>query len=203
MLGVGENIPHPIWCTFGVTEQDWTAVMRHPLLPLRLLVVFLIGAPAVAGAANPTFFTDSSTFNATLGSSVTDSYTNSSYSFINTNAAMSAVLGETDYTSTGFSNHNIVQSNGSYCAGCNGSFQLGFTTTSVGTSSGVAGVGLNIGGNSSTVPYYAFISYGDGSTQNVALPIGASFFGVTAATAPCRGPKAAPDTACSCSACSG
>ncbi len=51
-----------------------------------------------------------------------------------THAAMSAVVGETDYQAVN-ENRNIINHNGSndsYCAGCNGSFKLMFNTTSVG-----------------------------------------------------------------------
>ena len=91
---------------------------------------------------------------------------------------MSAVLGETDYSSTGFDNLNIVTQE-AYCSGCNGSFNLSFTTTSIGTSSGVFGVGFTILNNDSTLPYDAFITFGDSSTLNVDLALGGSFFGIT------------------------
>jgi hypothetical protein len=45
---------------------------------------------------------------------------------------------------------------------------------------GVGGVGLDITANSASLPYYAFITFGDGTTADVALPSGSSFFGVTA-----------------------
>jgi MYXO-CTERM domain-containing protein len=94
---------------------------------------------------------------------------------------MSSVLGETDYQTTGFSNLNIIfnqASDARYCAGCNGSFRLTFTSTSVGTASGVYGAGFDIEHNSAT-DYFAFITYGDNTTDNINLPANASFFGVT------------------------
>ena len=66
------------------------------------------------------------------GSIVIDDYANPGYVFIQSDAIMSAVLGETDYRTTGFNNLNIV-SGGRYCAGCNGSFELSFATTSAGS----------------------------------------------------------------------
>src|SRR5262249_46797835 len=66
-----------------------------------------------------------------------------------TNAQMNKVFGETRYTTTGFKNANIVAQNWlafggpGYCAGCNGSFTLDFSHTSVGTSKGVYGVGFD------------------------------------------------------------
>jgi hypothetical protein len=99
------------------------------------------------------------------------------YGFSQNDATMSAVLGETDYTSTGFPNHNLVP-NGYYCAGCNGSFQLGFTTTSVGDASGVFGVGIDILSNSQSLPYHAFVTFGDASTIDYLLPGAGTFWGI-------------------------
>ncbi len=133
--------------------------------------------PADALAANPEFFTSRVTFEARLSQSINDGYDNPGYVFIQNDAAMSAVLGETTYMSTGFLNHNIV-SGATYCAGCNGSFQLGFLSTTFSSAQGTEGVGLDIRGNDSSLPYHAFITYGDATTQDVLLPNGASFFGV-------------------------
>jgi hypothetical protein len=110
-----------------------------------------------------------------LGASVTDSYSNPGYVFVQNDAAMSAVLGETDYVSTGFNNLNIVLG-GRYCAGCNGSFRLIFTSTSVTEGNGVFGVGLDIVSNSG---YSALVSFGDGGTQLYALPGSGNFWGIT------------------------
>src|SRR5207248_5386743 len=51
-------------------------------------------------------------------------------------SAMSAVVGETEYTSTFYNDTNLVfhfpgSTDAIYCSGCNGSYQLSFTTTSV------------------------------------------------------------------------
>jgi hypothetical protein len=87
-------------------------------------------------------------------------------------ATFSAFFGQTDYHSTGWENNNYVDPGGWYCAGCNGSFELSFQTTSVTMNdTGVYGVGLDILENQSSLPYYAFITYGDGTTDNIALPV--------------------------------
>src|SRR5690606_13616431 len=109
------------------------------------------GAVSDARAATVTY-NNSASFTAELGFSVTDDYENPSYVFIQSDAVMSAVLGETEYESTGFSDLNIVDgiTEHYYCAGCNGSFILDFKSTSVGTTSGVFGVGFdffNTGGD--------------------------------------------------------
>ena len=154
-----------------------------------LLLLAVLGAPGIpAEAARPVSYTDRTAFEAALVTAVTDDYGSPPYPAgfgIYDDAPFSAFLGETDYHSTGFGNINIRTNNDSYCAGCSGSFLLSFQTTSVtqrGT--GVYGVGLDILANSSSLPYYAFITYGDGTTGNFALPVvlqpGTSFFGVTA-----------------------
>ncbi len=143
------------------------------------LVVLLSTLSTAAMAATPTYFTNRAAFEMAVDPRVVDDYSNAGYVTIQDNATMSAVLGETDYVSTGFSNWNII-SNGGYCAGCNGSYRLSFQTTSMGTGVGIFGVGLDIRANSSSVPYFAFITFGDGTTADIALPVNTSFFSVTA-----------------------
>jgi hypothetical protein len=147
----------------------------------KLLLVFL------AGSANAGIISDRATFEASLASFVVDDYENSAYNFIQSDAQMSSVLGETSYTATGHSNVNIVPTGVGatgqfYCAGCNGSFQLDFTSTSVGTSDGVYGVGFDFH-NSSNLPYTGFVTYGNGSTENFLLGAASTsnldFFGLT------------------------
>jgi len=152
-----------------------------------LLLLAVLSAPGIpARAATPTFYTDRTTFEAAVGTTVTDGYNTPPYPGDGTypDATFSAYKGETDYQTTGWGDTNVLYY-GTYCAGCNGSFLLSFQTTSVtqgGT--GVYGVGLDILQNDSAVPYFAFITYGDGTTDDIALPVvppgGSSFFGVTA-----------------------
>lgn len=149
---------------------------------------------ALPAQAATTTYTTRAGYQAALGTSVTDDYSNAGYVASQTDAAMSAVLGETDYTSTGFANNNAVFSyagDRSYCAGCNGSFRLTFTSTSVGTASGVYGFGFDYdnfpdfsgpGGPA----YVAFVTFGDDSTAEFALstsptflPPAPFFFGLT------------------------
>lgn len=145
-------------------------MIKNIVSALWLVLLGAIGSTAVAA---PTYFASRPVFTSQLGASVTDDYSNAAYVFIQSNAAMSAVLGETDYRTTGFTNLNIV-SGQTYCAGCNGSFELNFTTTSVGDANGVFGVGLDVLANSG---YFAFVTFGDGSTDNVLVT--GSFFGLT------------------------
>lgn len=138
-----------------------------------------VGA-AEARAATPTFYTDLATFQSDITVTVTDDYSDPGYVFIQDDVTMSGVLGETDYMSTGFNNLNIVNG-GYYCAGCNGSFELSFLTTSVGVATGVHGVGAHIQThNIGALPYFAFITFADGTTMDVALPAAGNFWGVAA-----------------------
>jgi hypothetical protein len=151
---------------------------------LCLLVLAVFASPGIpAQAATSTLYTDRTSFEAALGDTITDTYSKPPYPSgggVHNDATFSAFVGETDYHTTGFANLNIL-SMGGYCAGCNGSFELSFQTTSVTESGiGVYGVGLDILANFPGFPYYAFITYGDGTTEDIALPAGASFFGVTA-----------------------
>lgn len=144
---------------------------------VTVIASLLLGVSQEASASTITYASRPA-FTATLGASVTDDYSNPGYVFLQSNAAMSAVLGETDYVTTGFINWNIV-SGGRYCAGCNGSFLLDFTSTSVGTLAGVFGVGIDIAFHSQTPPYSAFVTFGDNSNQTFALGLAGSFFGIT------------------------
>ena len=144
----------------------------------KMLVAAAASLIAVSAYATPAFYSNSASFMSQLNTSVTDDYSNPGYGFINSNAAMNAVLGETKYQTTGFSNLNIV-SEQAYCAGCNGSFKFDFTSTSVGDANGVFGVGLDV--MQSDNSYFAYITFGDSSTLNVALSGAGTFWGVTAA----------------------
>lgn len=145
-------------------------------LGLLFSIIFASLLPALSQAA--TTFSDRIAFEQTLGTSITDDYENPGYykgtfTSVWSDADMSAVLGEVNYKATAFSNMNIIiddgiNSNRYYCSGCNGSFELDFTSTSVGDSNGVFGVGFNYR-SSVFPPFLAFVTYGDGSTENILL----------------------------------
>jgi hypothetical protein len=154
------------------------------MLRTRLALTALI--LTIPFAANAAFFDVRAIFEAELGAIVVDDYENAGYSFSQTNAVMSAVLGETQYTTTGFVDNNLVFESGGnhyYCAGCNGSFLLDFTSTSVGSAAGLYGVGIDFFNSSSITVYNAFITYGDGSTENFLFDVvtfpATEFWGVT------------------------
>ena len=140
-----------------------------------------------------TLFSDRMGFHNELGTFIVDDYSNPGYlagdridtptSDLHSDASMSAVIGETQYTTTGISNHNKItnQTTGEfvYCAGCNNSYLLDFTSTSVGDSSGVFGVGLDIFDGQNVFGTYAFVTFGNGSTENFLLPDVNAFWGIT------------------------
>lgn len=158
---------------------------------MKVLAVFgmVLAVGATAAIADTVIYDDRGTFEAALDTFFTDDFNAAEYGIgdisngdpldIHSNAHMSGIEGETDYTSTGFQNWNFIlrhaDGDSDYCAGCNGSFLFEFTTTSFGDENGVFGAGYDIEAGTA---YYAFITYGDGSTQNVNLA-GRSFFGVT------------------------
>jgi hypothetical protein len=148
----------------------------------------LLTAVTLASALSLGFKAEASTlyssrliFLASLGTTVTDDYENPAYTTHMSDATMNAVLNETVYQTTGFANNDQVFPFGSgnhiYCAGCNGSFLLTFTSTTVGNASGVFGVGLDVVDINNG--YTAFVTFGDNSTANFALPPVGSFWGIT------------------------
>jgi MYXO-CTERM domain-containing protein len=145
------------------------------LLPVGAITSFVAGD---AEAATPTYYNNLVAFQADVTSTVTDDYQNPAYVFNQSNAVMSAVLGQTDYMTTGFADWNLVVGGGHYCAGCNGSFELQFQTTTVGNAVGVNGAGFDIASSDNT--YYAYITFGDGTTANIQLPPAGTFWGVAA-----------------------
>ena len=139
---------------------------------IALLITWAAAVPAA------TIYADRTAFESQLGTSITDDY-EAAYPAVGfaiySDASMTAFLGETGYESTHFSDLNIINS-GAYCAGCNGSFRLTFTATSVTGASGVFGVGMDLPTQALTV---ASVTYGDNATEDFALPGSHSFWGIT------------------------
>lgn len=154
-----------------------------------LCATALLGS--TAGTLNAaTLYNNRASFEAVLASFVTDDYEALAYRSgdaldggeidIHTNASMNAIFSETRYTTTGFLDWNVIfVSDGSrhYCAGCNGSYELDFTDTSVGTANGVGGVGLEVQVES-VRGTHAFVTYGDNSTEDFEIPV-EDFWGIT------------------------
>ena len=149
---------------------------------MRFLRLATLAAMFAAGVQAATIHNSSGSFTGAVGTAITDGFgVAEGYPAgfgIYSNSTMNAYFGETRYVTTGFTDWNIL-SGGGYCAGCNGSFLLDFTATSLGTAQGVYGVGMDILGNDTGTPYFAFITFGDDTTLNQALPAGVSYFGIT------------------------
>ena len=137
---------------------------------------------AIAVHADTTIYDDPTDFFAATGTRITDNYTNTGYLYAQSDAYMSGVLGETTYQTTSWPNSDYVfqpnpvygrtQYGRAYCGGCNGGFILGFTSTSLGTSLGVYGVGFWVFHNDQEIPAYDLITFGDGSTDLLPMPRG-------------------------------
>jgi PEP-CTERM motif len=147
------------------------------------MLALSLGSPASAAT---TVYSGRAAFLGALGTQVTDAYSPAQgyapgFSVLN-DAAMSAVFGETDYEATGFGSlqPNIIIAE-RYCAGCNGSFRLTFTSTSVGTNAGVFGAGLDILFNfaADQGSYTALVTFGDLTQSIYALSAAPGFYGIT------------------------
>jgi PEP-CTERM motif len=153
---------------------------------MKTIALAALTASALTSAANAATVTFNSraTFESTLSRSFTDTYdTTRGYQpgfSITADAPFSAIVGQTRYQTTGFQNLNIIQGNGTYCAGCNGSFNLFFDATTFGTANGVQSVGFDSPFNGG---FDALVTFGDNSSQLFGIPLtnglGSVFFGLT------------------------
>ena len=153
---------------------------------LKSSLLVLLTVLGVGSANAAVIYESRAAFDGAVGSSVTDDYQAAGYTGFIGDSAMSAVLGETDYRTTGHTDN--MYGNGIACGGCNGSWEMSFTTTSIGTATGVYGAAFDYA-NSDNLPYVAFVTFGDNSTAEHALssaPIPVSttpfFFGITSDT---------------------
>jgi hypothetical protein len=153
----------------------------------------LLGLSVLSSWASAAVISDSrSSFIAGLGNYLVDTYEDPGYttgdrfntSFLDgfSNNAMNAVFDETRYTPTGFSNLNLIvgTSNHIYCAGCNGSFLLDFTQTSLTQNGGLTAVGFDFGKSSG---FFANVTYANGSEANYQLNAGNGFWGISSTLA--------------------
>ncbi|MCC6537887.1 MAG: PEP-CTERM sorting domain-containing protein [Bryobacterales bacterium] len=156
--------------------------MFHSLRLAALPVLMcLSGLPAISA----TVFANRTAFQNASGVQLVDDYENPNYQFLQSDAAMSAVEGETAYRALTHTDVNIVftlpSGSNAYCAGCNGDFALFFANTSVGDAAGVYGVGFDLVLNSGQD---IFVTFGDGSQQIIDLPLASTsaapiFWGIT------------------------
>ncbi|RYZ84046.1 MAG: hypothetical protein EOO68_32140, partial [Moraxellaceae bacterium] len=116
----------------------------------------MLGLSLTASTAFASVITNSrATFTTGLSSYLIDDYEDPGYRHgdrIDTTSldafsdtAMTRVVGETSYKTTGFNNLNLMvgTTNHHYCAGCNGSFLLDFSTTSLTQNNGVSAIGFD------------------------------------------------------------
>ena len=146
------------------------------------LAIGVLSMGLLATTAQATLLSDRTTFENMMATVITDDYSNSGYEFSMADEAFSAVLNETQYTSVNGSfignfnpSDNLSDASEQYyCAGCNGSFSLDFTSTSIGNDKGVYGVAFDyfygpVTTNTPLVELFAFVTFGDGSSENFAL----------------------------------
>ncbi len=139
-------------------------------------------------------YTDRAEFESQLATLITDNYEDDDYAYRSSDSEISAVFNETRYSATGWPGINLIIAyygdDHLYCAGCSGSFSLDFTQSSISRGRGVDGFGMDFfnydGLRFDNFPYYAFVTFGDGTTANYKLnttpPVGFNtqlFFGVT------------------------
>ncbi|MEY4589056.1 MAG: hypothetical protein RL497_1132 [Pseudomonadota bacterium] len=154
-----------------------------------LLASVLLGLSLTATTAFASVISSSRIdFMSGLTSNLVDDYENPNYrhgdrvdtTFVDvfSNAAMTHVLGETTYKTTGFNNLNLMVGTGNhvYCAGCNGSFLLDFSETSLTQGNGVSAIGFDFFKSSA---FFATVAYGNGATDNFQLSAGNGFWGIT------------------------
>jgi hypothetical protein len=144
--------------------------------------------------ADPMYYPDRASFLGAVGPSITDGYTAYTPGQY-TNAAMTAVLGETSYEALTFQDLNLVgnvfiRGDGTnYCAGCNGNFRLSFDSTSFSKHGGVFGVGLDIvlhtsrrvsiGDDDPSNPTFegsVVVQFADGSTEQIWIPADIGYY---------------------------
>jgi hypothetical protein len=145
-----------------------------------------------------TIFLDETALRSTLGETFIDDYESDAYQHVQNNNDMDNVFNQTKYIPTGHPDINIVGetfwSDHYYCAGCNGSFLLDFTGTSLSTELGIYGIGINffnvdrIDDNAGDPPvsipkYSAYVTFGNNLSENFLLPSGpwpdTHFWGIT------------------------
>lgn len=176
----------PILNFLANRRENWDN--EKSFLSLELLVVILVFLVVMWTDAKSAVYTDRTTFES-LGSFSIDDYSHPDYTHgdedyeLNdkfSDEHMSSIMGTTTYKGTGhwLNPHataiymlyeedefgNLFEStNRYYCAGCNGSFELSWDN--------VSAVGIDIASNYSDNPYHAWVTYGDGSNENFALPL--------------------------------
>lgn len=156
---------------------------------MKPLLIFVTALAAVEPASAATqLFTDRAEWEAAVGARILDTFeTSEGYpaatAFL-TDAAMSAVVGETRFETTGApaSNTLFTRFDGDtiYCAlQCNSSFTLHFENSSLSDGTGVFGLGLDLSTNNGPAFFDPLITFGDGTTGLFLFnPFGTGFVGI-------------------------
>jgi hypothetical protein len=193
----GEMVQRPLVALLEAAPRiaaRWTAVTVAAL-------AIAVGA-STASAAPTTLYQDRASFLSAVGPAITDGYTDPGYAEaadtqgVLTDAAMSAVLGQTTYQAITFPNQNqvgdvFIYGDGSkYCSGCNGNFQLGFEETSLTVGHGVFAVALDFVLHTSrtssigdviegqvSLPGTIRVVFGSGAFEDYSIPADVGFFG--------------------------
>lgn len=152
-----------------------TQLYKSAISTVVLAGIFLGSSPAFSAVVT---YANRTSFEAAILNDQTDTFNSSSYQVTNSAATMKSLsVASIGYESTGWEvpNWNIVVG-GQLCWGCNGSGRILLDDTTIGTSSGVFGFGVDIQFNRD---YDAFVTFGDNSTQNFDLGSGAGFFALS------------------------
>ncbi len=145
---------------------------------LPMVAAVAIVAMSSRAFASVTLFDSRSAFTSVAGELLTDDYEDPDYAEFQDDASMNSVKGLTQYETTSFPDFDeVIDFSGQhvYAGGfTSGSFELDFTATSLG-GSGVPAVGFDYA-NNIPMPYVAFVSFADGSSQNFTLHAAPSRF---------------------------
>ena len=173
----------------GSSNQD---VRAGRATVFRLCISVALVVTFIEATAAPVLYADRGALFAAIGSSITDDYSAAGYSSgdlgnsptldRHSDEHMSAVLGETRYHSTYWPWNFIFLDGGTnpiFCSGCNGSALLTFTTTSVGTTQGVFGVGFDYSANAYSNRTHAFVRFVSGATTDFLIQDVSGFWGMT------------------------
>ncbi|WP_426110671.1 PEP-CTERM sorting domain-containing protein [Massilia sp. PWRC2] len=146
---------------------------------LRTFIAAAAFASASIASATALYssYADQSSFLSAVSNAKTDNWGGASQNL--NNAQIKAIsAGSIGYTSTGFSNHNLVGSYG-LCWGCNGSGVMNLTSTNVGSADGVYGFSTTLSFDNG---YNAYITFGDNSILSLTNLSANSFIGFTSSS---------------------
>lgn len=159
-------------------------VLKSALRAAAIASVAVFGLANIANAGVVTYdWNERALFEGQLGQKYTEDFENPAYHSngdissssnfqVFSDARMNEISPEIGFRPSNWANRNLIISRDggdhSYCAGCNGSFELDFTSTSLTQNGGVFGVGLNVMPSSNT-NYFATVLFADNTVLDFAL----------------------------------